>query len=453
MNKTKEFINKAIKIHGDKYDYSKVEYIKCDLKIIIICKIHGEFEQNINKHLNGSRCPKCNKSYKMDKDDFIKKFINKYPNKKYNFNNSNYINSQTKIEVMCENNHNFKMKPNDLLNDHGCKECSLSKRIIEQKKSDEQFIKEAIKIHGEIYDYLKVEYINTDTKIKIICKYHGEFEQTPKHHLRGQGCKICGLQKQIIKQRKTTEQFIKEAILIHENKYDYYNTKYTTNKNNIEVVCKTHGLFETNPKNHLNGHGCKMCANELNKLLKLKSTEKYIKEAQQIHGNKYNYSKVIYKNCDDKICIVCNIHGDFYQTPTTHLNNGGCNKCGIILTTNKNKKTLECFIKESNNIHNFKYDYSKVEYINSNTKVIIKCKEHGEFLQTPITHLYSKCGCPRCSNGKQYSKGQIEWLNFLSSYFNINIQHAENDGEFTIPTTKYKADGYCYKTNTIFEYH
>lgn len=97
------------------------------------------------------------------------------------------------------------------------------------------------------------------------------------------------------------------------------------------------------------------------------------------------------------------------------------------------------------------YDYTKVNYIGANQKVIIICKKHGEFEQTPSKHINNKHGCLKCC--KTHSLAQIEWLNFIESKDNIYIQHIGNSNEFIIPTTNYKADGYCKETNTVYEYH
>jgi hypothetical protein len=112
---------------------------------------------------------------------------------------------------------------------------------------------------------------------------------------------------------------------------------------------------------------------------------------------------------------------------------------------------MDMFSIKAKQAHGDKYDYSKVEYVNTNKKVIIICSIHGDFEQIPKSH-YKGHGCRKCNNCG-YSKAQILWLNFIATYNNIYIQHAENDGEYIIPTTKYKADGYCHETNTIYEYH
>ena len=115
--------------------------------------------------------------------------------------------------------------------------------------------------------------------------------------------------------------------------------------------------------------------------MKRLTTEEFIEKAKKVHGDRYNYSKVEYKNNCIKVIIVCKIHDGFKQKPNGHLNGKGCPKC-----VGQNKTTKE-LIKQFNKIHRNKYDYSKVEYINSRTKVIIICKKHGEFSQTPNNHL------------------------------------------------------------------
>jgi hypothetical protein len=131
-------------------------------------------------------------------------------------------------------------------------------------------------------------------------------------------------------------------------------------------------------------------------------TELFIAKANKIHGNRYNYSKVNYINAKTKITIICRDHGEFYQTPSNHLSNYNCQKCAKNFQLN-----TESFIEKAKCIHNNKYDYSKVNYINTDTQIIIICKEHGEFTQIPDFHINRKCGCPKCSNNK------VELIDFI----------------------------------------
>ena len=124
--------------------------------------------------------------------------------------------------------------------------------------------------------------------------------------------------------------------------------------------------------------------------MKKLSTEEWIQKAKKVHGDKYDYSKVKYYNAHTKVCIICPIHGEFWQTPASHLMGNACPKCG-----GKTKLNTDKFIHRAKEIHGDKYDYSKVEYINATTKVCIICPIHGEFWQTPAKHLSGK-GCKKC---------------------------------------------------------
>jgi len=310
----------------------------------------------------------------------------------------------------------------------------------------ELFIERAKVVHGDKYDYSKVEYVNTNKKVIIICPIHGDFEQIPKSHYKGHGCKKCANNNLSIMKTSNNEEFIKKAIQKHGDTYNYSKINYIHGRTKVIIICPIHGDFNQTPNDHLNG-GCLKCGGK-----NCSNTEEFIKKVKQIHGDKYNYSKVNYVNANNNIIIICSIHGEFEQSPHSHLSGSGCNKCGIEKNRQLYVMTLSKFIERAKLKHNNKYDYSKVNYINMNTKIIIICPVHGNFLQSPWCHIKIGCGCQKC-NYCGYSKSQILWLNFIATYNNIYIQHAENDGEYTIPTTKYKADGYCHETNTIYEYH
>jgi len=126
-----------------------------------------------------------------------------------------------------------------------------------------------------------------------------------------------------------------------------------------------------------------------------KTTEEFIIDARAVHGDKYDYSKVEYKNSKTKAMIVCQKHGDFEQTPNNHLGGQGCSKCGVESQRDKRTKSTASFISDAIAAHGGKYDYSKVEYVTARKKVTIVCQKHGEFTQTPTHHLYG-CGCPSC---------------------------------------------------------
>ena len=238
--------------------------------------------------------------------------------------------------------------------------------------------------------------------------------------------------------RKTKEDFIKEANLKHCNKYNYNKVEYKNNKIKIIITCPIHGDFLQRPDKHLQGNGCPYCQNNINK-----TTNEFINEAIQVHGDKYDYSKVEYINNKTKVCIICPEHGEFWQIPKNHIHRGqGCPKCANIATGNRCKLNKLSFINKANQIHNYKYDYSKIDYVNMKSKILIICPEHGEFWQIPTHHISMKCGCPKCNRSHleekiervlienninfEYQK-RFKWLNrqsldFYLPEYNIAIE-------------------------------
>lgn len=250
----------------------------------------------------------------------------------------------------------------------------------------EKFINNANKKHNFLYDYSMVDYSSSKDKVKIICKKHGIFEQTPVKHLSGRGCQICGGSN-----KKSTESFIIEATKTHGVLYDYSLSEYKSAKDKIKIICKKHGIFEQEAYNHINGCGCLKCYLES----KNKSTEKFIEEAKLIHGDLYDYSNVNYKKNNIPVEIICKNHGQFFQQPSVHLNKGNCPACA----DEGKRLSLNEFIKNSHNVHGNLYNYSKSIYINNYTKTEIICHSHGSFFQTPNFHMLGQ-GCPSCKKSK-----------------------------------------------------
>jgi hypothetical protein len=205
------------------------------------------------------------------------------------------------------------------------------------------FIEKANIIHNNEYDYSLVQYANNYTKVKITCKKHGVFEQTPHNHLNGQGCPKCGKIKNHLSIILTNIEFIEKTKVIHGDKYDYSLVEYVDSKTNIKIICPIHGIFEQTPNDHLSNKGCSKCAGNY-------MDNKYFKEkSNKIHNNKYNYSLVEYKDNKTKIKIICPIHGIFEQRANNHLCGIGCSKC----KQSKGEIHVMNFLKE-NNI-NFEY--------------------------------------------------------------------------------------------------
>ena len=199
-----------------------------------------------------------------------------------------------------------------------------------KKLNTDEFIKRAINVHNNEYDYSLVEYVNSRTKINIVYSKHGVFSQTPNNRLNGEGCLICGKIKNINSITKDTKYFIDKAKIIHGNKYDYSCANYTGALSYIDIICPTHGIFIQQVNCHLSGCGCPKCFGGVKK-----TQEEFINSTKIVHGNKYDYSLVNYVNHNTNIKIICPKHGEFNQTPTSHLSGNGCRICNESKGENK----------------------------------------------------------------------------------------------------------------------
>lgn len=194
--KTKTFIGKALRKHGDRYDYSNVVYVRTDEKVEIICRVEGHksFLQTPHNHLRKQGCLICSGKRKLTLEEFIRR-AREVHDYKYNYDKVKYLNIHTKVIIICPKHGEFKQIPKDHLNGHGCLKCQHEKLAKEQTLTLDEFIKRAKEIHGvEKYDYSEVNYINYQTKVIIICRKHKEvykFSQTPHNHLNGVGCPKC----------------------------------------------------------------------------------------------------------------------------------------------------------------------------------------------------------------------------------------------------------------------
>jgi uncharacterized ubiquitin-like protein YukD len=294
------------------------------------------------------------------------------------------------------------------------------------KKRYLSFIENASKLHNGKYDYNMVNYINSKTKVKIICKHHGEFEMIPNSHSMGSGCPKCsGFS-------YSKEEYIKQMKLIYGETYDYSKINYKFVSDKVEIICKIHGSFYKQMSRFLGGAGCQKC------LGFGKSNKDFISQCTKIHGNKFDYSLTKYNKARDFIDVICKSHGIFKIKAYCHLNGVGCVKC-----YGNKLKTTEEFVADAIKIHGSKYDYSLVLYKGSKSLVDIICPVHGIIKQTPNNHLSGQ-NCVKCTN--KVSKRANAWLD---SIHNDNIIR-----EYTLPQNKKrKVDGYDSTTNTVYQFH
>ena len=190
------FIDKARKVHADKYDYSQVLYSNNSNKITIACSKHGSFLMRPYSHLAGQGCPECgiarrSKTHLYTQEDFLRLSCAKHQNK-YDYSKAVYEYAHRPIIIVCPLHGEFKQSPSNHWLGQGCPKCGNKKGSEKRVFSKEEFITEARKIHGDKYDYSNIQYFRSQSSIKILCQKHGEFPQRPNSHLMGQGCPKCG---------------------------------------------------------------------------------------------------------------------------------------------------------------------------------------------------------------------------------------------------------------------
>lgn len=324
---TQQLIQQFKKTHGDRYDYSLVEYVRSTEKVTIICRKHGAFEQLPNMHRKGQGCAACM---------------------------------------------------------YDGKRSVLSDILIKFKEA-----------HGDRYDYSLVKYKNTDTKVKIICKEHGVFRQSPYHHQRGNGCPKC------IGRNKTQEEVIELFRETHGTKYDYSLVEFNKMLGKVKIVCKEHGVFKQAAQNHIAGQGCPKCSNSY-----IYTDLDMLRKFLEVHGERYSYDLSNYVNTDSIVKIKCLEHEWFEQQAFLHAGGSGCPKCA-----GNHQYTTAEIIEQFREVHGDKYGYEKVDYQRAFSRVEIICPVHGSFFQTAKTHKRGS-GCPDCATPIGHTKNNyIEYCN------------------------------------------
>lgn len=332
---TQEFVYKANKVHNNYYNYLKTIYTGSRDKVEIVCPIHGSFTQLACNHIEGYGCPKC-----------------------------------ARIK-------------------------SATKAALKSKYTYEEFVEKSRKAHGNKFDYSKVQYINIDTKVEIVCPIHGSFFQIPRSHFKGKGCRECALDDQ---GKLSPKEFINFARKIHGNKYDYTKTVYVNRKSKVTITCPIHGDFVQTAARHIKGRcsGCPKCGIIATTLKLTKSTQNFINDAKKIHGNRYDYTNTVYENCKKNVIIRCKKHGDFLQRPSSHLNGNGCPTCLSSIGEN----IIKVFLDKKNIHHETQKTFAECKYKNKlrfdfyipSLKLLIEVDGAQHFPQTVGKPIFSARG-------------------------------------------------------------
>jgi hypothetical protein len=281
----------------------------------------------------------------------------------------------------------------------------------------EKFVKRAISVHGNQYDYSKVYYTRAIDKVKIICKKHGVYNQQPAEHIRGRGCRSCGFE------RVSTDDFIKNSQKVHGERYDYSKSNFLKSHIKTVIRCKIHGDFQISPNQHQNGGGCPSCSKlELGKKKAANAGARFLEKAKAVHHDTIDFTKTVYITAKEKAIFICPIHGEWEARPDNILHGKGCPGCRrqkiIDANTQRSFKAGKEFARKAKNIHHDKYNYNKSKYISVHEKIKIICPDHGVFWQSPANHLSGENGCPDCSIfGYRTSKPGWLYLQTLNEEF------------------------------------
>ncbi len=353
----------------------------------------------------------------------------------YDYSKVKYINNTTKVNIFC-NIHKkmFSQSPKSHLKGAGCNLCAIDRGIEFKTHSDDKFVNQAQKVHGNLkYDYSKTIYLNSKKKVEIICNIHGSFFVTPNDHLSKKvGCSSCGTERTTMavqeRYKNVGKEHLETAKKVHNNIYDYSKVIYTGCDDKVIIGCKKHGDFKMLLDSHATQkQGCPKCANEKNGESRSLKLNDFIECSIKNHKNLYSYESVILKNGSSKVkifCKKCDIY--FIQEAKVHMAGAGCTTCYHERSAIARALTTEEFIYKSQQVHGIhKYDYSMTKYINSRMKVKIKCNDCNYIFKTiPSDHMGKASGCPKCAN--LISKPEKEIVEFIQS-LDIEVEEGTRD--------------------------
>lgn len=271
------YISEAIKLFSNKYNYDNVpeNILKKDPIEIICCACGNIFVTTFGRHLGIKQECKCQKPLDAGKPKIISydSFVSAAEiihNKKYKYENVVFKNSYTPVLITCQEHGDFPQRPNCHVKGNGCPECAHKEGGDKCRTFEKTFLTCAYDIHGDIFGYDDMNFINSKTPISILCLSGNHvFNRTPEKHLISKGCPIC------MGRYKTLDDFIKEVEIIHDYFYTYDNAVYENNHTDLLVTCPKHGDFPITPRNHRQGKGCPICRESQGEKLLRKLFKKY----------------------------------------------------------------------------------------------------------------------------------------------------------------------------------
>ena len=342
------FIDKMKSIHGDRYDYSLVDFKLNDKTVTLRCKKHDNiYTQEIRRAYNSYGCIYCQRETKIKPLDQFIMDARATHGDKYDYSKVVYEHSNKPVTIICKVHGEFLQRPANHIKGQNCPKCVIDKvrsKVITpisdpeaREKFKNLFIEKAIKKYGDEYNYDKVVFMHSDLPVTITCKIHGDFTITPHTFLRPniKGCKKCSNNSE-----ERRQEYIDKAIKKYGDIYDY--SKLDMNEEYIYIYCKLHDVeFRQLRRGHLAGTACKECYQKGYKVTK----EEFISRAISKFGNLFTYDKVNFVNMHTPVTITCTEHEDFDIPPTELLRSDRKSLCPICVSS-KGEKIIYSILKE-----------------------------------------------------------------------------------------------------------
>ena len=455
---TESYITACKLVHSTFYDYSATIYVSKRVKVTVVCPKHGPWKVLPLSHLQGSGCLQCSREKnRLGKAQFIKRAQLVHGAGRYFYELVEYRSSRAAVKIICprEGHGEFLQAPTSHLRGAGCPLCAVEAIKASQRASREEIMARAVNVHGDRYDYSKVNYINIDTPVLIHCRLHGPFYQTPYQHIQNKcGCPECGLLGRATSKRTSADEYEQRALEVHNSRYSYPRLEAEIGKSQlvratVTVICPDHGEFAQNAANHLYGAACPKCG--LNRCTSVRAItrEKLLERLTDVHGSTYSYLNLEeYRDTSSRLRINCPdpTHPPFEQTVREHLQGRGCRRCGHIRRGAQERSMfVASFLSRASVLHreaNYTYPQLATELTGARSMITVKCPRHGIFRQNATGHLTGR-GCAKCGRKRASKKFALTVSEVLAKaidlhgnkgylYPNIDEEYHNRDSVITI---------------------
>ena len=471
---TKSWIAKAEAVFTEnEYNFDNTIYVNSLTKVEFLCNRCKKKRTKLPATMLNTKkgCPPCDrekgnkKRLEIRKKEVLEELLNTFSG--YTFDLSKFTTVNKNITYICDQGHSRKGTPTNLLGGSGCRECGIKKASKARQTKKRLWVEKAQKIHGRKYGYHLVEELFTQKSLQTIFCYekdHGEFLCRPDNHVfLKRGCWRCAGKKQSRarlkgKLRVSQDDFLKRVELAHPHGlYDFSESKYFGQNEITQFYCRLHDQnCSVLPVNLWRGSGCYDCG-----MIRVAESRRldhadFLAKCINSHEDDYDYSMVDYVNSSTHVIVGCYEHGYWSVLPSNHMY--GKSRCPVCSRRDGGKrrsisltKDTEWFVSVAEEIHYFKYDYSKTEYKSSRKKLWIECPESGHepFEQWPRVHLSGK-GCPACGRESAAAMARLTHEEVVERFTDIHRDRYDYSKAEIYGTDSYIKIGCPEETHPIF---